>query len=91
MVEDLCCGRLKHCFKHIFSLTLTHTNTLTHAALTIKPLVSFDVGVLVTVPHQLLLVLLHQAVKTVSIPSLELLLWHFNLLEKNKIKTVRRC
>ena len=79
-----------------FSLSLlhTHTNTIIHThhyQLTIKPLVSLHAGGLVTVAHQFLLVLLHEAVKTVLIPAFEILLCRFNLLENNQMKTVIRC
>lgn len=72
-------------------LSHTHTNTIIHTALTIKPLASFHVCVLVTVTHKFLLVLLHQAVETVPIPALEMLLCCFDLLKNNKIKTKMRC
>lgn len=74
----------RHTLKHTARLTVRHT------ALTIKPLGSFHAGVLVTVTHQFLLVLLHQAVKAVPITTLETLLCCFNILKNSSIKTVVR-
>lgn len=66
--------------------THTDTHTFSHvhknAQLTIEPFTSFDAGA--TVAHQFLLVLLHQALKAVSVLLLEMLLIRFNLLKRHK-------
>lgn len=61
---------------------LLYTHTHTHKALSIKPLVSLHADALVTTRHQFLLVLLHQAFKTVPISVHERLLCCFNILKK---------
>lgn len=73
-IQDLYSPSLSH--------SVTHSHAHSHTQLTIKPLVSFDVGVPVTVTHQFLLVLLHQAVKPVPIPPFEMLLSGFDHLGK---------
>lgn len=69
-----------------FKISQTHTLSYTHShkQLTIKPLASFDICILVTVPHEFLLVLLYQAVKAVAISAPEMFLCC--LLEKRKKK-----
>lgn len=81
-MDDLCCGSQTHCVS--LSLSQTNKHSHTNTASTIKPLASLEIGDVVAVTHQFLLVLLHQAVKAVPTISLEILLLGFNLQERNK-------
>lgn len=66
--------------------TRKHTHTShTHASQTIKPLVPLHTAAPVSVGHQFLLVLRHQAFKTISVPVSGRLLCHCSL--KNPTKT----
>lgn len=68
-----------------FSLNLTNTCTI-NRTLTVEPLVSFHVGVLVAGTQQFLLVLLHQTVKTVAIAAFDPPFCHLTFLKKRKKK-----
>lgn len=83
-----CSNRIKLIYESIYSKTSIFLSLSLSHSLSLKPLVSLHICVPVVVAHQLLLVLLHQAVETVTVPALRLFLRCFCLLKNNKFESV---